>query len=143
MSSRKSHILLKKHPYTLPLMYVRAISWCGVAHSQSTLLARPGGFLHHLCAGSYALIHSCTVIHRRRSAGVRSESQASFLLSLCYAHASIRAARMHSYVQILSHSHIPGHPCVLLHSPSLSSFLTCIHPPAYQWPHLTASHMLL
>lgn len=109
-----------------------------------TLQARAGGIsaLHHLCAGSYPPRHSCTVMHRRPSAGARSESQASPLPFLCYAHASARAACMHSYVQILSHSHIPGHPCVLLHSPSLSSLLTYIHPLAYRWPHLTASHML-
>lgn len=66
------------------------------------------------------------------TAGVRSESQASSLLFLCYARTSIRAACMHSYVQILSHSHIPGYPCVLLHSLPLSSFLTYIHTYTHQ-----------
>lgn len=104
----------------------------------------PGTTRRDLCTifVQAAPIHSCTVMHRRRSAGIRAESQASSLLFLCYAHASVRAARMHSYVQILSHSHIPGHPCVLLHSPPLSSLLTYILPLAYRWPHLTASHML-
>lgn len=59
-----------------------------------------------------------------------------------YATHMLRATCMHSYVQILSHSHMPEHPCVLLHSHPLSSLLTYIHPLAYWWPHLAASHML-
>lgn len=93
-----------------------------------TLQARAGGIsaLHHLCAGSYPPRHSCTVMHRRRSAGARSESQASPLPFLCYAHASARAACMHSYVQVSF-----THPWASMCSPSLSLslFPSHIHTP--------------
>lgn len=47
--------------------------------------------------------------------------------------------RMLGYVQISSHSHIPGHPCVLLHSLPLPSFLTCAHPHGLISQHHTLS----
>lgn len=67
MSPGKSHNLLQKHTYARPLMCMRAISRCGVAHSQST----------RLCAACSAPTHSCSVMHCRHSAGDRSASQAS------------------------------------------------------------------
>jgi len=48
-------------------MCMRAISRCGVAHSQCT----------RLCAACSAPTHSCSVMHCRHSAGDRSASQAS------------------------------------------------------------------
>lgn len=137
MSSRKSHILLQKHTYARPLMYVWAISRRGAAH---LLRARPGGLFctAFVQPGLHRHIPALSCTAGTRQAMALNPKHLP-LLPPCYAQASARAARVLGCVQILSHSHIPGHPCV---SPPLPSSLTCVHPPARRWPHLAASHML-